>query len=183
MDNNTNKPPGNKNLKNVLLIGTSNVKFLSARTLAGDKFYVKKDLKYSTKDASRYIEDFEGVTPDVITLLTTCNDVESDKAVKDLCDEVIELVDRSLSKFGNKSIIVSTPLPNKDRIHNETSLRLTEMLTLSLKKYSSVRICYNNNLRFRGKPLNNAMYDRKHLSKWGTDIFTENLRAELNLTA
>ena len=43
----------------VLLIGTSNVRFLSTRYIAGEKYYVRKVIKYTVSEATEYIESLE----------------------------------------------------------------------------------------------------------------------------
>jgi hypothetical protein len=72
------KPKRNLTRKQVLLIGTSNLKYVNSRFVAGSKAYVYKVQKFTVDEALRYIQeekpeaDFD---PHVVIYHLLCNDV------------------------------------------------------------------------------------------------------------
>ena len=150
--------------------------------MAGDNLYVKKIIKYTTSDAKEYVEKFEGIKPDVVAFQLTCNEVENrDKTEDNITEEVSRLVQTVGSQFGDIPIIVSLPLPNRDTLLNDKSAKLTDKMIDKLSKYKNVHFSQNHNMRFRGRPLEGVLYDQKHLSSYGTELLTENLRSDINL--
>ena len=166
--------------KQVLLIGTSNTKFLSSRYIAGQNTYVKKVTKYTTKEATSYIKDFEGDEPDIVIYQVTCNDIETqDKTT--ILEQMNELVCETQKKFTGKKIVISLPLPRKERQLNNKLRSLSAALVSNFIETDNVTCSDNSNLTYRGEPLRGILVDNKHLSRWGTSILARNLRDEVEL--
>ena len=76
---NTNEINQDQKVKDtVILIGTSNVRFLSARYIAGENYYVRKVIKYTVTEARDYIESLENSDKVSKFLLhLSCNDIKT----------------------------------------------------------------------------------------------------------
>ena len=167
--------------KQVLLVGTSNIKFTSAKHMAGHDRFIKKITKYSIKEARDYIDNFEGGEPDCTVFQITCNDVEKLEN-NELADQLDQLVEKTSKKFVGKRIIVSLPLPRRDSSLNEKIVALRAVIFSRLYGRRLVRVSDNSNLTHRGgHPLEGIMFDDKHLSKWGASRLSENIKEELDV--
>lgn len=144
------------NKAQVLLIGTSNIKYINSRFIAGSKAYVYKVQKFTIEEALKYIKDvtFENkptCSPKVVIYHILCNDIEKYETAV-LTKNMEELVANTKSKFPNSKIMISLRLP---RIDPEFNLRVnTTNITLQNLFCSdpSVEICDNSNLFYRGYP-------------------------------
>lgn len=144
------------NKAQVLLIGTSNIKYINSRFIAGSKAYVYKVQKFTIEEALKYIKDvtFENkptCSPKVVIYHILCNDIEKYETAV-LTKNMEELVANTKSKFPNLKIMISLRLPRRDP---EFNLRVnTTNITLQNLFCSdpSVEICDNSNLFYRGYP-------------------------------
>lgn len=74
------------------MIGTSNIRYISSKYLAGRQYHIQKVTKYTVKDATEYIRNFEVEEPDLVIVQATCNDIEtiSQSAVAEELDEFMK---------------------------------------------------------------------------------------------
>ena len=92
----------------------SNVRYLSARYIAGEKYYVSKVIKYTVSEANGYIESLESkdkVSKFLLHLL--CNDIKTLSATEHVtayCD----LAKLIKEKYPSAQVIVSLGRPCKD---------------------------------------------------------------------
>ena len=170
---------GNYRRKQVLLVGTSNVKFVSSRFVAGRDLYVRKIQKYTTEEAIEYIRSYEEeLNPEVVIYHLLCNDAET-HSINEITKKTESLLEITKSKFPRAKVIISLGLPRKDQRFNLKVRTLNMELQNRFNKDKSVAFCDNSNLFYRGFPCNGILRNKIHLSKWGTDLFSENLREEL----
>lgn len=169
---------GKKYNKNAVIIGTSNTKYLSAKFIGGTDMFVKKALAYSISDAKTYVNNFEGVKPDLVAYQVTCNDVET-KSPDEIVTEMDDLIQATNTSFGEKPVVVSLPLPRKEPRLNDKAQQITMAITAKLSAYKNVSFSNNNNLLHRGRPIDGVLYDKKHLSKWGIDLLAKNLKTDI----
>jgi hypothetical protein len=168
----------NTHNKHMLMVGTSNIKYLSAKYMADfgrNNLYVKKHIRYSLKDTKDFIKGYEGIQPDMLAYLVTCNDLEKNK-----CDDIVrdmeDLIDTTNTMFGNKPIVISLPLPRKERDINLKAQQVSAAFRNKLSRFQNVTFSDNCNLTYRGLPLDGILCDKKHLSRWGTETLARNLR-------
>ena len=76
-------------------------------------------------------------------------------------------------------IVLSLPLPRNEVDMNRRSQLLSAGLISGLAKHKNVTFSDNSNLTFRGQPLQGVLFDKKHLSRWGTNILARNLRDDI----
>jgi hypothetical protein len=166
--------------KQVLFIGTSNIKYVSCRYVAGKRYYVHKETRYTIDDATEYVQNYDGeMKPEIIVYHLLCNDVEKSSNPQ-LLTKCQHLTDITKAKFPSCRIMISLGLPRGDREFNLRINTLNIDLQNHYKRDNSVVLCDNSNLFYRGMPLRGILRDQKHLSKQGVFLFSENLREELD---
>ncbi|KAK3093660.1 hypothetical protein FSP39_018575 [Pinctada imbricata] len=166
--------------KQVLFIGTSNIKYVSCRYLAGKRYYVHKETKYTIDEATEYVRNYDkDMKPEIIIYHLLCNDIEKSSNAQILA-KCQHLTDITNEKFPSCKIMISLGLPRGDRKFNLRINTLNIDLQNHYKRDNSIIICDNSNLFYRGMPLRGILRDRKHLSKQGVFLFSENLREELD---
>ena len=85
-----NRPSFNR--KQILLVGTSNTRYLNARSMAGRNSYIKKVTKYTVNEAKDFIENYDlEFKPEIIVYQLGCNDIEGDND-NDFSNQMGELV-------------------------------------------------------------------------------------------
>ena len=166
--------------KNVLLVGTSNCKFLNAKFIAGRGKYVHKEIKYTVKDATEYVVKCDIDKPDVVVYQVTCNDVDSSENTTTV-DKLDVLVKETQNKFGHDTnIILSLPLPRENKLVNDKARKLSGSIVNHFSHYNNVTCSDNSNLTYRSQPLEGILNkDGKHLSKWGTNLLAQKIKEEL----
>ena len=98
----------------VLLIGTSNVRYLSSRYIAGEKYYVHNVIKYTVAEAKEYIESLEKSDKVFEFLLhLSCNDIKS-VSVKEHATAYSDLAKMVKEKYPIAQVIVSLGLLRQD---------------------------------------------------------------------
>ena len=160
----SSEPPKNIDRRNrkkqVLLVGTSNITYLSAKYIAGQNAYVRKVIKYTVKEATEY----EGDEPDLVIFQSTCNDIKK-KNNDEIINELNELVRVTKKKFTDKNIIISLPLPRKERALRIKIRTLSAAISKNFSEGEKVICSNNSNLTCRGEPHHGVLDDNKHLSK------------------
>ena len=164
----TNNMPLTERKDKVILIGTSNVRYLSSRYIAGNSYYVHKEIKYTVGEAKSYVDSLDGnenISKFILHL--SCNDIKSVSAeshATSYCDLVKQIHD----KYPEAYVIVSLGLPRKDRLLSnkiEVSNGLIKEKLFSIEKTT---ICDNSNLAFRGTPVFGVLEDDGvHISRRG----------------
>ena len=165
-----NRPSFNR--KQILLIGTSNTRYLSARSMAGRNSYIKKVTKYTVNEAKEFIENYDlEFTPEIIVYQLGCNDIDID-----FSDQMGELVSTTNLKFPGIKVMVSLGLPRGQRNANLKVIEQSNVLVKKYQNHESVILCDNSKLFYKGKPLKGVLRDEKHLSRKGTSILAQNLK-------
>ena len=165
--------------KKVLMIGTSNIRFLSARYMAEKDKFVHKETQYSVKKANEFIKGYTQESPAASVLQVTCNDIES-MCVEDILSGMNDLVENIRRKFGSEhKTVVSLPLPHRDNTINEKAKELSYRMMNKFDKQPGVICSDNTNLFYRGRPLQGILSDEKHLSRWGSTVLARNIQEEL----
>lgn len=162
----------------IILIGTSNVRYLNSRYIAGDKFYVRKEIKYTVSEAKGYIEslqDDEKVSKFVLHL--SCNDIKL-VSPADHANSYCDLVTLIRDKYPRTQVIVSLGLPRKDTTLNNKIEVANAMIKERLFKVQDVVLCDNSNLSYRGRPASGVLEeDGIHVSRRGVFILNQNFRS------
>ena len=176
---NTNEVNRTESVKDtVLLIGTSNVRFLSTRYIAGERYYVRKVIKYTVSEATEYIGSLE-INEKVSKFLLhlSCNDIKSLSAT-DHATAYCNLVNLIKEKYPSAQVIVSLGLPCKDpKIYNKLEIA-NAMIKERLFGVQGIRLCDNSNLSYRGKPAHGMLEDDGvHVSRRGVYTLNNNFRS------
>lgn len=178
---NTNpaKPARNAK-KQILVVGTSNIKYTSARFMAARNTYVRKVIKYTIKQASDFISAYKDRAPDMVVFHMLCNDAEN-LSEEEVCEQMNSLVTKTKSKFPDVKVLVSLATPRGKKSLNEKMKRINNKVTTSCTNDRNVEVCDNSNLYYRSYPLQGVLSrDEKHLSRWGTSILTRNIKEDIN---
>ena len=166
--------------KQVLLIGTSNIKYTSSKFMAPKNTYIKKVVKYSTRQAADYITGYNDPhTPDLIVYHTLCNDAES-LSVEEVGDQMNNLVNITKNKFPGVKVLVSLGGPRGQKGLNDKLRYINSRLTNQFAEMTNVSLCDNSNLYYRSYPLRGVLNsDQKHLSRLGTSILARNIKEDM----
>ena len=161
----------------VILIGTSNVRYLSSRYIAGNSYYVHKEIKYTVGEAKAYVDSLAGndsVSKFILHL--SCNDIKSVSAeshASSYCDLVRQIHD----KYPEARVIVSLGLPRKDKLLSNKVEVSNGMIKEKLFSDEKTTICNNSNLAFRGTPVYGVLEDDGvHITRKGVYILNNNFR-------
>ena len=175
----TNEGDRSRNIKEtVLLIGTSNVRFLSARYIAGEKYYVRKVIKYTVSEATEYIESLEDNDKVSKFLLhLSCNDIKTLSATEH-ATAYCDLAELIKVKYPSAQVTISLGLPCKDpKIYNKIEVA-NAMIKERLFRVPGIRLCDNSNLSYRGRPAHGMLEDDGvHVSRRGVFALNSNLRS------
>ena len=118
---NNNEATHSRNMKEtVLLIGRSNVRYLSARYIAGEKYYVRKIIKYTVSEAHEYIQSLESKdNVSKFLLHRSCNDIKT-LSVTEHATAYCDLAKLIKEKYPSAQVTVSLGLPYKyPKIYNK----------------------------------------------------------------
>ena len=132
----------------VILIGTSNVRYLSSRYIAGNSYYVHKEIKYTVGEAKSYVDSLdrnENISKLILHL--SCNDIKSVSAeshATSYCDLVKQIHDN----YPEAYVIVSLGLPRKDRLLSNKIEVSNGLIKEKLFSVEKTTICDNSNLPF-----------------------------------
>lgn len=166
------------NKEKVILIGTSNIRYLSSRYIAGDKYHVHKETKYTVSEAKAYIDsltDDNQISKFILHL--SCNDIKTaspDSHAESYC----QLVKSTHEKYPRAQVIVSLGLPRKDTtISNKIEVANAKIKEL-LFNVPNTTLCDNSNLAYRGQPEWGVLEsDGIHLSRKGVFVLNDNFRS------
>ena len=85
--------------KQILLVGTSNIRYLNAKLIAGRNSYISKVTKYTVNEANKFIENYDlEFKPKAIVYQLGGNDIEWVNGFEFL-DQIVELVSTTNLKF------------------------------------------------------------------------------------
>lgn len=173
-----------KNKERIILIGTSNVRYLSSRYIAGSKYYMHKEIKYTVADAKKYIESLsESDTVSKFLLHLSCNDIKS-VTPESHATSYCNLVTFIHEKYPDAEVIVSLGLPRKDTLLNNKIEVSNAMIKERLLDVQKTSLCDNSNLAFRGIPSRGVLEaDGLHLSRRGVFVLNSNFRSTLYNTS
>ena len=174
----TNEGDRPRNIKEtVLLIGTSNVRFLSALYIAGEKYYVCKVIRYTVSDQTEYIEsldDNDRVSKFLLHL--SCNDIKTLSATE-RATAYCYLAELIKVKYPTAQVTISLGLPCKDpKIYKKIEVA-NAMIKERLFRVSVIRLCNNSNPSNRGRPAHGMLEDDGvHVSRRGVFALNNNDR-------
>ena len=167
----------NQRKDKVIMIGTSNVRYLNSRFIAGKSYYVHKEIKYTVGEAKSYIESLSGndhISKFVLHL--SCNDIKSVSA-EEHATSYCNLVQRIHDKFPETQVIVSLGLPRKDKLLSNKIDVSNGLIKEKLFSAEKTIICDNSNLAFRGTPVFGVLEDDGvHITRKGVFILNNNFR-------
>ena len=162
------------------IVGTSNVKYLSLKYIAGTEFNMSKEVKYTLKETKDYFEASESKDhQDAFILQSLCNDIQM-KSADECTKELTDIIDAIESKHKDSRIIISLGLPRDDVTLNRKVEKINVLLKESLAGRKTVNICDNSNLFYRGTAQQGILKeDGLHLTKDGTKMLAKNIRETL----
>lgn len=176
---NNNEATHSRNMKEtVLLIGTSNVRYLSARYIAGEKYYVRKIIKYTVSEAHEYIQSLESKdNVSKFLLHLSCNDIKTLSATEH-ATAYCDLAKLIKEKYPSAQVTVSLGLPCKDpKIYNKIEVA-NAMIKERLFRVPGISLCDNSNLSYRGRPARGMLEeDGVHISRQGVFAMNNNMRS------
>ena len=159
----------------MLLVGTSNTRYLSARYIAGKQAFVRKISQYTVEDAIKFKDTYNlDMSLELVIFQLGCNECSDDNV--ELVAKIEQLVTLAKCKFPGASISVSLGLRRRERDENAYVVSQSIKLRRIFEKDSCVQLCDNSNLFFRGRPSRGILNDNKHLTKKGTQILGQNLK-------
>ena len=165
--------------KSVLLIGTSNIKYIDANRLSSTEVEVQKTTKYTLKEGQEYINQMKE-NPDAVVLHLFENDMEKETP-EDCAAKVHNICTDIKQKARNTKIVVSMGLPRREEGINRKVMKLNVLLQEKLADMESVSLCDNGNLFYRGQPSKGILNaDGKHLSRLGTQKLSANLKSSIH---
>ena len=127
-----------KGEKSVIVIGTSNTKFLSRHILTEEKVNIDKVIKYTLKDTNNYIDKEISSTPDAIVLHSFCNDL-ADKSPEMCVNEMNGVLNTIDTKFPNTQVVVSLGLPRTNQEFNRKAEKANVLLKEEIAKRKNVK--------------------------------------------
>ena len=173
MEKNTDK-------KKVLLLGTSNTRFINTSYLSSSKVEVEKVLKYRLNEAQEYIDAFKAEDKNADAfVLHLLDDITEE--TPELCSEKLhQLCAVIKQKAKGSKIIVSVGLPRRDEKTKRKISTLNVLLQEKLDVKENVHLCNNSNLFYRGYPSRGIFNaDGKHLSRQGTQKMGADLKSAI----
>lgn len=138
------------------MIGTSNIKYINLRFIAGSEAYMHKVQKLTIEEALKYIKDINSENKPTCSLKVViyhilCNDIEKYE-IAVLTENMDEQVASTKSKFPNSKIMISLGLQRREPEFNLHVNTMNIALQNLLCSDQSVEICDNSNLFYRGYP-------------------------------
>ena len=119
--------PGHLGKPCVLLIGTSNIKYIQESKLS-DNMQIKKFVKYTIDETCEFIETHEFIeTPDLVVLHPLTNDLK-DMTPEACVVKLEKLVAMIRVKWPHAKIVISLATPRKDDIRFHTKGQIINAL-------------------------------------------------------
>ena len=163
----------------VLLIGTSNLKFINTQQLSDHtKVNVEKVTKYRLDECQNYIDSLtkKDNRIDGMVLHLFENDI-AEYTPEQCIDKLSKITDDIRQKFTDAKVIISMGLPQGDEGINRKISKLNFLLKEKWDGVNNVSLCDNGNLFYRGNPSRGMLNaDGKHLSRQGTRTLGANLK-------
>ena len=104
--------------KRILLIGTLNTKFISAKYLSFGQSHVEKVLKYTAEECMQYLDSTNPSEPyDGVILHMLGNDI-IEASPEDCLKKLEEIIAKIKSKNFSGKVILSLGLPKRDTLVN-----------------------------------------------------------------
>ena len=163
--------------KKVIIIGTSNIRFLSREYLSDDGVNIDKVHKYTIEEGENYIDQLDSSDDkDCYLFHILCNDVKSQN--EEYCVEGINRIVRKLQdKRPNAKIVLSLGIPRNSEALNRKIEKINVTLKEKLNGKTNVFICDNSNLFYRGQAYRGMLNeDGLHLSRLGTRTLNKNMK-------
>lgn len=165
--------------KKVLLLGTSNTKFINTSHLSNNNVEVEKRLKYKLNEAQEFIDTLktDEKSYDAFVLHLLENDITEE--TPEHCSEKLHQICSNIKqKVKDSKVVVSMGLPREDETINRKVIKLNVLLQEKLGDMEYVHLCDNSNLFYRGQPSRGILnVDGKHLSRQGTQKLESNLKS------
>ena len=130
-----------------LLVGTSNLKFISTQQLSDKKVKVDKVIKYTLDEGQKYIDSLKKKEDkmDVIVLHLFENDIA--EQIPEQCMEKLSKMTNDIKrKLTDVKVILSLGLPQWGEGINMKISKLNVLLTEKLGDVNYVSLCDNGNL-------------------------------------
>ena len=167
--------------KKVLLIGTSNIKYIDTNRLSSKEVEVEKITKYTLKDGQEYIDALkeDEKNPDVVVLHLFENDI-GEETPENCTANLNKMCTDIKRKAKDTKVVVSMGLPSRDEGINRKIMKLNVLLQEQLADMEMVSLCDHGNLFYRGQPSNGILnVDGKHISCLGTQKLAANLKSSI----
>lgn len=163
-------------LPTVLLIGTSNIKFIKEDKLTPFAKVIKQ-IGYTLDETYQFISSSELTSPDLVLFHPFTNDVKryDPKQCVDKMNHIIEVVQ---NKWPQSKIIISLATPRADEFHHHTNGQiLNALLEQHLHENQSVTTLNHSNMLHDGSPdLNLLNEDGVHLNEKGVSLLASNMK-------
>lgn len=167
--------------KKVVLIGTSNLKFINASMLSNHKVEVEKEIKYTLKEGQEYIDSIKPNEKKVDAIVLHLFENDITEQTPEHCSERLHKLCVDIQrKSKDAKVIVSMGLPRREEAINRKIIKLNVLLQDKLGDMRNVSLCDNGNLFYRGQEARGVLgQDGKHLSRLGTTKLGANLRSAI----
>ena len=135
----------------VVLLGTSNFRFISSEQLSSDTVKVEKFTRYTLCEGQKYIDTLKKKEDrmDAIVLHLLENDI-ADHTPEDCTEKIAKMTNYIKQRFTNTKVIVSLGLPQRNAEINRKISKVNFLLKEKLGEADNVSLCDNGNLFFRG---------------------------------
>ena len=155
-----NQDHAQRKRKQMLLVDTSNTRYLSARCIAGKQAFLRKITQYTVEDAIKIMDTYNlDMSPELIIFQLGCHEGSDDNV--ELVTKMEQLVTLTKSKFPGASVSVSLGLPRREREENAYVISQGIKVRRTFEKDSCVQLCDNSNLFFRGRPSRGILNDKE----------------------
>ena len=163
-------------LPTVLLIGTSNIKFIKEDKLTPFAKVIKQ-IGYTLDETYQFISSSELTSPDLFLFHPFTNDIKryDPKQCVDKMNHSIEVVQH---KWSQSKIIISLATPRADEFHHHTNGQiLNTLLEQHVLENQSVTTLNHSNMLHDGSPdLNLLNEDGVHLNEKGVSLLASNMK-------
>ena len=167
--------------KTVLLIGTSNLKYINTSMMSNQKVKIEKEIKFTLKEGQEYVDAIKSDNSKVDAFVLHLFENDITEETPEYCSEKLSKICADIQKKSNDAkIIVSMGLPRGEEIINRKISKLNVLLQDKLGDMKNVTLCDNGNLFYRGQQARGVLgQDGKHLSRLGTTKLGANLKASI----
>ena len=160
----------------VLLIGTSNIKFIKEDKLTPFAKVIKQ-IGYTLDETYQFISSSELTSPDLVLFHPFTNDIKKydPKQCVDKMNHIIKVVQH---KWPQSKIIISLATPKADEFHHHTNGQiLNTLLEQHVLENQSVTTLNHSNMVHDGSPdLNLLNEDGVHLNEKGVSLLASNMK-------